>query len=183
MRIMGTEGIACYKDFVLHDISIHGIGPVQVRQHEEFQRFIANLHFVAIFYRNAVKIAVDDIFQKANRNRCRNDFCTGILFQYFCDTARMVRLGVVYHNVVNRCNIQRFGKRFFILIIKFCLCRFKQHGFVTAFKDIGIVGRSKFRIHNDVEYPQILVQYSSPIKIRLQGKCFHEITSLIFLDL
>ena len=42
--IVVDEGIACYKDFVLHDISIHGIGPVQVRQHEEFQRFIANLN-------------------------------------------------------------------------------------------------------------------------------------------
>ena len=40
----------------------------------------------------AVKIAVDDIFQKANRNRCRNDFCTGILFQYFCDTARNTKV-------------------------------------------------------------------------------------------
>ena len=177
--IVRTEGVTCHQCFVLYDVGVHGIGPMQVGEHMELQCFIANLQFVAVFDGNAVEITIDDVFQEADGNRCCNHFGSGADVQNPFDAAHMVGFCMVYHDIVNGGNICDLRKCFQIIVEEFFFCCFKQDSLVTCFEQIRVIGSTKFCHHDDVEYTQVLVQNAGPVKIRFELHCFHRCFRLL----
>ena len=168
MGIMRAKGITGNKGFILLDIGIHGIGPMQIRQKEELQGFIADFQLISVFDGDAVEILIHDIFQKADCRRGRDDFRLRVFRNDMGDGTGMIRLGMVYNNIINLRDIQLLGQCRSVLSEEFFLRGFKKNRFIPRLENVGIIGGAEFRIHNDVKYAQVLIQNPCPIKILFQ---------------
>ena len=173
--IMGTEGVACHQCFVFHYISIHGIGPVQVRHHQETQGLAADLHFVAIIHRDRIEIFIHDLFQEGNRCCSRDDLHLGVFPDHPHDGTSVVRLCVAHNDIIDGLDIQLFQQGFSVVIVEFFLGCFKEDGLIPRLQNVGVIGRTKFCIHDDIEYPQVFIQNACPVKVVFQPHCSHKI--------
>ena len=85
----------------------------------------------------------------------------------------MVRFRMAHYEVINLVHINNFLQFLKILIEEFRLRRLKKHRLTAGFHHIGVISRSKLRIHDDVKYPKLIVDDSCPIKVVSQFNTFH----------
>ena len=165
--VMGSEGIAGYEYLILLNPCIHRIRPMKIRYRHERKRLVPNFHRFIILNLDTVEIPVHNVFQEINRTAGCDDFHVGIDVQQKLHTACMIRLRVIHHKVINLFNFRDLFKLSQILIEEFSLRRLKKHRFIPCFKYIGVIRGAEFRQHNNIEYPQVLIYYSCPVKIFL----------------
>ena len=77
----------------------------------------------------------------------------------------MIRLSVVNHQIINLRHVCDLFQFLQIIVKKLCLDRFEKDDLISGLVNIGIVGGSKLRIHNDVKYAERVVQNSRPVKV------------------
>ena len=148
---MCSERIAREKYRVFFDIGIHGVGPVQIGQDHETQGLVSQTQCIVFFDRKHVEVGVNDILQKIERRlRCDHDYVR-ILFDQFRNRSGMVRFGMVHDDVVDIFHIDDFIQFRDVLVVGFQFRSLDDRGFLGTFKHIGVVGRTEFSCHNNIE--------------------------------
>ena len=85
----------------------------------------------------------------------------------------MIRLCMADDKIVNLVYIDHFLKFFEIFIKELCLCRLEKDSLVSGLHHIRVIGSSKFCVHDDVKYSQLVVNNTCPIEIVSQFYTFH----------
>ena len=106
--VMGTKGITGHKNLFFLNKGIHGIRPVQVRNDEETQSLAADFHGLVVFYGNGTEITVYDFLQETDGAARGNDLHLRAVVQKLLDASCMIRLGVLYHQIIDFCDIDDF---------------------------------------------------------------------------
>jgi len=161
---MRTKRVAGYKKLFFFNISIHGIRPVKIGNYKEAESFSADFHSLIIFYSNGSKIMIYNFFQKSNGAACSYDFHLRAVLQKSSNTSCMIRLCMIHDQIINFCYINNFFQLVKIFVKKFLFGCLKKDDLVSGFPYIGIIGSSKFRIHDNIKYPKIIIHNSCPVK-------------------
>ena len=173
VAVVAAERVAGEEYAVLLHIGVHGVRPVELRQDHKAQRLAAQRQRVAVLHRAAVEIVVDDLLQKAQRRGGAYHHRPGIQLQHLLDGAGVIGLRVVHDDIVNAVNGSDRPDILHIAIPVFQLVGLKERGFLAPLEDVGVVGRAKFRVHDNVEHAELRVKDSVPPKAVGQLKHLH----------
>ena len=165
--IVRAEGIAGDKNPVLGDIGIHGVRPVEVGYHDEFQRLVIHRQRLPVLDGNRVKITVYDFPEKLQRTARPHDLQAGIELQQPLDASAVIRLRVADDQIVHRFDGGDLPHLLEPALQTLGLCGLEEDSVVLGLQDIGIIGRSVLRVHNDVKYPEVMVDRACKIQSRL----------------
>ena len=130
---------------------------MEVGLNQELQGLVPQGDAVPLLYRAGLKRFVHDLPQKIDSAHRAHHFDLRVQLQQFGGAARMVRLSVIHHKVVDLLNVCDSLHLLQVFIEKLFLCGFDEGSLFTPLYHIGIVGGTKFRLHNNIEHAQIAV--------------------------
>ena len=138
--IMAAKAVAGKQGFQLRDVRIHAVGPMKHGHTEEFHRQTAQVNLVLLRDGAGRKRAIDDFFQKRQRRSAAQHRGAGRKLQQPLHAARVVRLGMVDDDIIQRSRVAHLADIGKELLKERLLARLEQHRFFSALHDIGIVG-------------------------------------------
>ncbi|OQA01648.1 MAG: hypothetical protein BWY70_00301 [Bacteroidetes bacterium ADurb.Bin408] len=128
------------------------------------QGFIAQAEGVAILDDDMREVVSYQVFEVAYGIAAGHHFGSGRHFKQVGHIARMVRLGVVYDNILNARGVAclfEFGQ----VSIPVLFLAGLHHSFFFSIDKIRVVGRAKFGFHHHVEGYQVGVEDANPLYI------------------
>ena len=171
--VVGAEGVTGNQDLVLPDIGVHGIRPVKVGHHHELQGLSIQLQSLAVPDRDGVEVPVNNLLKKTNGAAGGYNLDPWIELQQPLHAAAVVRLRVADHQVVHLIDGSDLPHLFKPAVQALNLGGLKEHRMPAGFQNIGVVGGTKLRVHDDVEHPEVMIQGSGKIKTRFQFQNSH----------
>ena len=166
--VVGAEGVAGHQELVLPDIGVHGVGPVEVGHHHELQGPAVQRQGLAVPDGEGVEIPVDDLLEEADGTGGGHNFDPWIQLQQPLHAAAVVRLRVADHQIVHLLDGRDLLHLRKPAVQALDLGGLKEDCVMLGLEDIGVIGGAKLRIHDDVEYSQVVVQGAGKIKTGLE---------------
>ena len=140
-RSVSTEGIGREQDFVSRIVSDHHFRPVHHRSHIERQ--LVTAHTQGVSFLHFIQSRRDTVIpiQHAESLLVSNNLDIRILLAQQTDTARMIRLHMIYHEIIQRTSVQ--GIRYFFQenIRVTNIDRIDQYGFLV-YDQVRVIGNA-----------------------------------------
>ncbi len=165
VAIMRTKGIAAKQHFILFEISIYCVWPVQVGGTYEFKCFIAKVETVTILNHEVFKPGLKYVVQVPDGISTSHHSGIWGQFKHAHQVSGMIGFRMIEDDVFDLCRICQAPDLLNIGIPEFLLCGF-HNGLFFGIDKIGVISSSVLSLHHYIESDNITIKDTNPMYIR-----------------
>ena len=141
---------------------------MEVRDHHKLQGLAVQLQGLTVPDGDGVEVPVDDLLEEADGTGSGHNLDPGIQLQQPLHAATVIRLRMADYQIVHLIDgrdLPHLRKPVFQALD---LSRLKKDSMTASFENIGVVGSTELRVHDDVKHPEVVIQGAGKIKTRLK---------------